>query len=366
MSNTRDFFKKQAEHSRAKTEIVAEYFAAWMQILKGSCDVLSYLDLFSGPGKYVDGTPSTPIRVLDEIQKVPGFQSRIRLAFYENNAEFFAELENNIHQHPVTNQLQFVPELKCEEITHQSAPNLPIDDCTFTFIDPWGYKEVTLDLLSAVVDNFGNDCLFYLSITGIHRNLKFPNQEQHLTRLFGSDGLRTLKEHGSGDPNEKHFHQVVIEELSRSLCNTGIAKRNYFVPFAVEADHRHQVQHYLCFLTKHPTGFRKMKDVMAKHSHFDADGFPLFHWTGDTQITIPFESKLKQTAEKLAEKYRGRRIQVGKLVDECHQNGYMCLSKNVKCALELLLESERLEIIRDFGRRRRKGTFSDKLVVKFT
>ena len=67
-----DFFKEPKEHSIAKMEMVSKYFAAWAKIMMRSCEVLTYLDLFSGRGVYEEGTHATPLRIMDEIGEING------------------------------------------------------------------------------------------------------------------------------------------------------------------------------------------------------------------------------------------------------------------------------------------------------
>ena len=66
-----EFFEEQQEHSQIKACIVAEYFWAWAGVMIGvqnrypqHSKRLAYIDLFSGPGKYDDGTESTPLLIM--------------------------------------------------------------------------------------------------------------------------------------------------------------------------------------------------------------------------------------------------------------------------------------------------------------
>ena len=65
------FFDEVGEQSLVKTAIVAKYFRAWSNVMLGTLakrggDRIAYIDLFSGPGCYEDGTKSTPLLVLDQ------------------------------------------------------------------------------------------------------------------------------------------------------------------------------------------------------------------------------------------------------------------------------------------------------------
>lgn len=62
--NTDNFFKETSAQSEVKIRIVTKYFAAWSNVILPSVKThskrIAYIDLFAGPGKYEDGTKSTP------------------------------------------------------------------------------------------------------------------------------------------------------------------------------------------------------------------------------------------------------------------------------------------------------------------
>ena len=70
-----EFFDEMTEQSRVKVEIVKNYFLAWANVILHSVrevgGKLGYMDLFSGPGLYEDGTKSTPILILEEAINNP-------------------------------------------------------------------------------------------------------------------------------------------------------------------------------------------------------------------------------------------------------------------------------------------------------
>src|SRR5690242_7581689 len=67
--SSNEFFKEAKEQSLVKTTIVSKYFWVWAQVIisttKRYSGKIAYIDLFAGPGRYEDGTKSTPILVLE-------------------------------------------------------------------------------------------------------------------------------------------------------------------------------------------------------------------------------------------------------------------------------------------------------------
>ncbi|MBU1638057.1 three-Cys-motif partner protein TcmP [bacterium] len=146
-----DFFEKPQRHTKAKMEIVSSYFAAWARIMSVKGEVLTYLDLFSGRGEFIDGTPATPLRIMGTIGSIDGLERGIRLVFYEKKRTYYSVLKEVVRKHPIYSRLRFEPGLHNREISPHMYSELPFNDCTFCFIDPYGNKGITLGLLNAVI-----------------------------------------------------------------------------------------------------------------------------------------------------------------------------------------------------------------------
>ncbi len=369
MSDTKDFFDQQTEHSKVKTEIVVDYFAAWAGIMKRKRQKLTYLDLCSGPGRYKDGTESTPLLILSKAMEQPGLSEKLHVAYYEKTRAYFDELKKSVENHPASRWLAHRPIVERKEVNPALINELPIDDCTFCFIDPFGYKGVSLRLLVSVLKNWGSDCVFYLSVSGIRRNVKVRSQTDALTDLFGCDGLEVLREHVKHRISRPPFGKLVVERLQMALKRHNKPRTMYFLPFAVEHDRRNMISHYLIFLTKHPKGFEIMKFIMAKRSYKDQNDIPLYLFTNVPQLEFEFAGKMDNLLRSLTRDFTGQVINVRKLVDLCHRKGYMYTTENIKSALDVLEVRSLLSV--DVPRQKRpknkdgKITMGDKRTVTF-
>ena len=77
------FFRESREQSRVKSEIVAKYLWAWSKVITPSAKKVSnkigYIDLFAGPGRYEDGTKSTPLIVLERAISDANMRGMLKL-----------------------------------------------------------------------------------------------------------------------------------------------------------------------------------------------------------------------------------------------------------------------------------------------
>jgi len=95
------FFEQSTDQSRVKAAIVANYFWAWAKVIlsvaKKSRDRrIAYIDLFAGPGRYTDGTMSTPLLILERAISDPDMRDMLVTVFNDRNSDHSKTLETAI------------------------------------------------------------------------------------------------------------------------------------------------------------------------------------------------------------------------------------------------------------------------------
>jgi three-Cys-motif partner protein len=55
---------------------------------------------------------------------------------------------------------------------------------TLFFVDPWGYKGLTLQLINSVLKNWGCDAIIFFNYNRINRGLSNPAVQAHMNALF--------------------------------------------------------------------------------------------------------------------------------------------------------------------------------------
>ena len=80
-----NFFEESREQSVVKATIVSKYFWAWAKVIipaaKAHGGKIAYLDLFAGPGRYQDGTKSTPLLILQKAIADPDMRQMLVAVF---------------------------------------------------------------------------------------------------------------------------------------------------------------------------------------------------------------------------------------------------------------------------------------------
>lgn len=219
------FFSESREQSRIKAKIVAKYFWAWAKIisstLKRQDRRIAYMDLFSGPGRYADGTPSTPAMVLEKIIKDSDLRERLVTLFNDKDANNVRSLRDTIENIPGIESLRYKPFVRNEEVgqkimdAFEQMKSVP----TFLFVDPWEYKGLSLALINSVLQTWGSDCVFFFNYNRINPGLNNEVVREHMNDLFGERRATSIREKRGLDPESRE--NLIISELSDALREVG-------------------------------------------------------------------------------------------------------------------------------------------------
>lgn len=175
-----DFFQEQRDQSLIKAKIVSKYFKQWAGVMLGTikkydrqAQKLAYIDLFAGPGRYDDQSKSTPLLVLETILADPELSSRMVTLFNDKDPKNVENLKQTIAQMPGIGQLRYEPTIFNEEVGDEIAKMFGGMNLvpTFFFVDPWGYKGLSLNLVSSIIKDWGCDCVFFFNYNRINMGI---------------------------------------------------------------------------------------------------------------------------------------------------------------------------------------------------
>ncbi|RJP53670.1 MAG: three-Cys-motif partner protein TcmP [Anaerolineaceae bacterium] len=366
---TSNFFEDPREQSLVKSEIVKKYFSAWSKIIiqtlkESGEDRLAYIDLFAGPGRYDDNTKSTPLLVLETAVENPDLSQMLVTIFNDKKQDNVASLENAILQIPNIDQLKFKPQIHNIEIDKtlvQQFENTRFIP-TLLFVDPWGYKGLSLSLVNSVLKDWGCDCIFFFNYNRINMGLNNDKVKEHMDVLFGEERAGKLRNKLFALSAYDRELQIV-EELSQAFHDYGY---KYVLPFRFRNEKGNRTSHHLIFVTKSFRGYGIMKDIMAKESSSAEQGVPSFEYN-PADITMPLLFELNRPIDELAgillKEYANKTISFTDLYEE-HSVGRRYIKRNYKDVL-MQLENEGKIIANPPAPERRKNTFADHVVITF-
>ena len=264
------FFEISKEQSRVKSLIVSKYFEAWANVMMSVLDgqkgrhgrQIQYLDLFAGPGRYEDGTKSTPLLILEKAIAHDKLRDRLITIFNDKDENNSKSLEAAIDEIPGIETLRYKPKIHNQEIgagisqMFEKARLIP----TFFFVDPWGYKGLSLNLVDSMLEGWGCDCIFFFNYNRISMGIANELVEEHMDALFGEKRAELLRQKLAGLASSAR-ELTIVEELCQAIKATG---KRYVLPFRFKNDSGARTSHHLIFVSKGFRGYQIMKDVMAR------------------------------------------------------------------------------------------------------
>lgn len=370
---TTDFFMDQKEQSRAKACIVAKYFDGWSNVLgpivRNRGELIQYIDLFSGPGCYEDGAESTPLLVLRKAIAKPKIHDLLVTIFNDADPAKAAALQKAIDALPNIRSLKHRPKVCNTPVDEQVAALFERKNMapTLTFMDPFGYKGLSMKLIQGTLKGWGCDCIFFFNFNRVNAAIHKKDVEEHILHLFDTEDANQLRQMLDGiQPHERE--ERVIEELSAAI------KRKYgkhVLHFGFLNDKANRTSHHLVFATKHPKGCSIMKNIMAKESSWTEGGVPSFVCSPKPRERTLFDEiydPLDELEEMLLEAFSGQQLTVSDIYEQHGLNqSFMAphyMAPHYKDAL-IRLEVGGRVVATPPASERRKGTMADHVVICF-
>ncbi|MDQ7861164.1 hypothetical protein RCO48_09245 [Peribacillus frigoritolerans] len=90
-------------------------------ILPRSNGKIAYVDLFSGPGKFSDGSVSTPLLILEKCINDDKLRNSVVTVFNDSHPDISQQLKDNIMDLPHLGTLKFKPQVLNTEVGDEIA-----------------------------------------------------------------------------------------------------------------------------------------------------------------------------------------------------------------------------------------------------
>lgn len=365
---TQKFFEERTDQSETKARIVSKYFFAWANVIIPTASIrenkIAYIDLYAGPGRYKDGSASTPLMVLEKAILHPKMSQMLVSYFNDSQNDNAATLQEEIQNLSGVNNLKHKPIVTCGEVDGEAAKYFNETRLvpSFSFVDPFGYKGLSLSIVKGVIKDWGCDCVFFFNYNRINAGIGNPIVAGHMNALFGEERANALRERLPG-LNPSLREAAILEELAKEIKRLG---GKYVLPFTFRNENGSRTTHKLIFVSKHFRGYEIMKDIMASESSTHDQGVPSFTYSpADASMPLLFSLMQPLTALKgaLLSFYAGKEVSLPDIYEE-HSVDTPYVEKNYR---EVLKELEREGVVqaRSLNGKRRAGTFPKHVVIRF-
>ena len=369
---TDNFFDQPREQSQVKSSIVIKHFGQWSQVMLNSQDRnrrgldnrIAYVDLFAGRGRYSNGTPSTPLLVLEKAIQDERMRRRLVTVFNDKDPDNAEALRQSISELPGVDTLVHPPVIYSQEVDESVAELFSQRHFvpTLFFVDPWGYKGLSLHLIDSLLKDWGCDCIFFFNYLRINMGLENTAVTGHIDALFGKERADKLRyQLDRLDPQQREL--AVVGEFCQAIEDLG---HQYVLPFRFKDDRGTRTSHHLIFACKGFRGYELMKETLAKESTTVAQGVATFeynrvesHVGSDHQLLLELSSPLDQLGDMLLKEFARQTLTMQEVYMR-HNVGRPFIKRNYKEVLKQLEDAGKIT-----ASPHRKGTFADDVQVTF-
>ncbi|WP_119418279.1 three-Cys-motif partner protein TcmP [Desertibaculum subflavum] len=362
------FFEERKDQSEVKARIVVKYFVAWSRVILPSVErydtKLAYIDLYAGPGRYKDGSASTPLLILQTAVADPRLSKRLVTLFNDVDDSNTATLQTEIDKLPGVEKLDHKPHVSRGAVDDDAERYFNETRLvpSFTFIDPWGYKGLSLKVVNGVIKDWGCDCVFFFNYNRINPGLSNDIVAQHMEALFGPERAKKLRQRLDGlTPSQRE--SMVLEEMTSAIKEMG---GKYVLPFRFK-NPSGRPTHHLIFVSKSFRGYDIMKQIMSKESSTEEEGVPSFTYSpADASMPLLFslQQPLSELRSSLLETFAGQELSTDQIFER-HSVDRRFLLKNYKDVLSKMEEDGEITVRSVKVAKRRKETFPGHLLVRF-
>lgn len=328
---------------------------------------LAYIDLFCGPGVYENGTKSTPLRLLELAITNDDLREMLITVFNDKSSIFIKRLNEEVSKLPNLSSLKYAPDIRNSSVGENLANEFKKLSLipSFIFIDPWGYKGISIDLIISVVKDWGCDCLLFFNYNRINAAINNPVMRDNISRIFGenrADALRLKIRKIRPKIREieilNAFHEALNEQIN-------LYKVHY--KFYNEIG---KTSHFLVFVSKNVLGYKLMKEVMYEESQIIYDDIANYEFNPrlvGAKMERRLFSPILDLEEDLISCFKGCTKKMNEIYT-CHNVGTPYIEKNYKQALLNLEQKGLIETNPPAAKRRimnGKRTFGENVEVTF-
>jgi three-Cys-motif partner protein len=337
-------------------------------LAKSRSDKIAYIDLFAGPGRYEHGAKSTPVLILEQALEDEQMCQKLVTLFNDKDPQHIQSLATTVSEIPGIERLKHPPKFFEGEVDNRWVDALQSTRLapTLFFVDPWGYKGLSLRLVNSVLKDWGCDCIFFFNYARVRMGIPNDKVYIHMAALFGQDRAEKLRD-VLRETSPVDCEVTIIEALAEALKDLG---GKFVLPFRFKNDDGTRTSHYLIFVTKAFLGYEIMKGIMARGSSAVTQGVANFEYCPASQnqpLLFELARPLEDLGNTLLEAFAGQTLTT-KDIYMAHNIGTPYIFKNYQDALRSL-ESEGKITTRPpaLERRRIKGqvTFAENVVVSF-
>lgn len=342
------------EQTEVKHRLLRKYLTTWTRIVSSANPEVHYFDGFAGRARYQNGEPGSPLLAIDVADRNADSFKTFHCTFNDYDPDNYEKLKEEVHKKiekcENNNKIKEATfDKKFENIAipvldSERYRNLP----SMVFVDPFGYSGTPFETISEIMNlqKSGNEVFFNFMVDTIRRFLRDPDKEETITRAFGSEEWKYIREFSEREKQEEEILKLYVSRLEE------VADVEYVFPFQMKHPAKDVTLYYLIHATNHFKGFRAMKDVMFNEGADDNFAYlGSDHYGYDDEQTTLFEAtasedmRIKELRDRLMDAYNEKTVSFEQIIKFTYLHTDL-IAKHCRDALETLENRDKISVDR--------------------
>jgi len=342
------------EQTEVKHRLLRKYLTTWTRIVSSANPEVHYFDGFAGRARYQNGEPGSPLLAIDVADRNADSFKTFHCTFNDYDPDNYEKLKEEVHKKiekcENNNKIKEATfDKKFENIAipvldSERYRNLP----SMVFVDPFGYSGTPFETISEIMNlqKSGNEVFFNFMVDTIRRFLRDPDKEETITRAFGSEEWKYIREFSEREKQEEEILKLYVSRLEE------VADVEYVFPFQMKHPDKDVTLYYLIHATNHFKGFRAMKDVMFNEGANDNFAYlGSDHYGYDDEQTTLFEAtasedmRIKELRDRLMDAYNEKTVSFEQIIKFTYLHTDL-IAKHCRDALETLENRDKISVDR--------------------
>jgi three-Cys-motif partner protein len=351
-------------HTAKKHEILRRYFDAWLPIMSSWNGRIVYIDGFAGPGQYSLGEDGSPIVVLKAARDHTNpMKAELVCIFVENDLDRCKHLKKVLDDLAPTLPSWIKYAAVHGRFDEHLTKTLNVIEAqkkvlapAFVFIDPFGFSHTPFKTVSKVLGNSRCEVMVNFMYEEVNRFISLEEHAQNFDELFGTSEWRRVRSLSDPSQRRKEIHDIYLGQLKTCAM--------YVHSFEM-LNQGNSTDYFLFFATNNLKGLEKMKEAMWKvddtgsfqfSDHYDARGL---------MSLFSAQPNIAPLRDAILKTFGGQQISIEKLQEWVIAETEF-LPKHLKRPVLAPMEDDGKLSVVNPAPKRRKGTFSDGTILKFT
>jgi hypothetical protein len=226
----------------------------------------------------------------------------------------------------------------------------------FVFIDPFGFSHTPFRTVSKILGNSRCEVLVNFMYEEVNRFISLEEHADNFDKLFGTPDWRRVRSLSDPSQRRKAIHDIYLKQLKTSAT--------YVHSFEM-LNQGNSTDYFLFFATNNLKGLEKMKEAMWKvddtgsfqfSDHYDARGL---------MSLFSAQPNIAPLRDAILRAFAGRQISIEKLQEWVIAETEFLPKHLKRPVLAPMEDAGELSVVSP-APKRRKGTFSDGTILKFS